>query len=115
MDNLTSFKEIYYKWIPEIRHHITNKAVILLIATRVDKRLEKKQVNSRDGFDYVTTEEGISMAKAMGCVSYLEVSSKEGTGIKELEKAFCDVPTFALLYQRGEIAKRTKNQSCIKQ
>eukprot|EP01120_Amphizonella_sp_Union-15-10_P009612 TRINITY_DN3683_c0_g1_i2.p1 TRINITY_DN3683_c0_g1~~TRINITY_DN3683_c0_g1_i2.p1 ORF type:complete len:271 (-),score=22.16 TRINITY_DN3683_c0_g1_i2:363-1175(-) len=77
-----SYDNILHKWIPEIRHHCPDTPV-LLIGTKLDLRddpaqVERLRMNNRR---CVTRDEGISLAKKIGC-QYRECSSLTQEGLK---------------------------------
>ncbi|KAM0681522.1 RHO4 protein [Glugoides intestinalis] len=69
-----SFYEVEDTLIPMIRQKAREDVKIVLIATKVDMRTD----------DYISTEEGIMLAKKIGAIDFFECSSLSGLGIKEI-------------------------------
>ena len=87
--NPTSFDNISRKWYPEVSHHCPNTA-ILLVGTKSDLRddpITKKTLLFKGKELPISTEQGIALAKHVGCTSYLETSSLTGAGLTDLSEA----------------------------
>lgn len=69
-----SFYEVEDTLIPMVKQKAREDVNIMLVATKIDKRNE----------DYISTEEGIFLAKKIGAFKFIECSSLTGTGIKEV-------------------------------
>ena len=70
-----SFFNVALKWIPEIRHHCPDTPIIL-VNNKVDYRTDPIFLLKYDT-NPITFEEGELMAKKMGCITYIETSSKK--------------------------------------
>lgn len=78
-----SFEAIKEKWAPEIHHYIPQVPTIL-VGTKIDLREEQAPDPNTNKFEPVTREQGEKMAKEVGCVKYMEVSSKTGAGLNDI-------------------------------
>jgi len=106
--NPTSFDNISRKWYPEVSHHCPNTA-ILLVGTKSDLRddpITKKTLLFKGKELPISTEQGIALAKHVGCTSYLETSSRTGAGLTDLSEAMVKcVQGFAQVKPRHEKKK----------
>ena len=87
--NPASFDNIISKWNPEISHHCPTAAKVL-IGTKSDLRddpIVRKKLLFKGNELPISTEQGIAMAKHIGCTSYMETSSMNGSGINDLPEA----------------------------
>jgi len=78
-----SYDAIKEKWAPEIHHYIPSVPQIL-VGTKIDLREAKAPDPNTGRFEPITLQEGQSMAKDIGCHSYMEVSSKTGQGLTDI-------------------------------
>eukprot|EP01117_Protostelium_nocturnum_P000554 TRINITY_DN10624_c0_g1_i1.p1 TRINITY_DN10624_c0_g1~~TRINITY_DN10624_c0_g1_i1.p1 ORF type:complete len:193 (+),score=61.33 TRINITY_DN10624_c0_g1_i1:23-580(+) len=98
-----SFDNISKEWAPEITQHCPG-VPFLLVGTKIDLREESNAENS------VSTESGISKAKEINAVKYLECSAMTLKGLKEVvEEAIraCNVD------QTKESKPEKKKKDCI--
>ncbi|XP_013077645.2 cdc42 homolog [Biomphalaria glabrata] len=72
-----SFYNVCNSWVPEVKKHIKGKRPIILVGTQTDLRHGNQETE-------VTYEEGVSMAKDIGAVTYMECSAKNGSGLDEV-------------------------------
>ncbi|XP_071131316.1 ras-related C3 botulinum toxin substrate 2-like [Mytilus edulis] len=82
----TSFENILYKWIPEIRHHCP-RTPIILVGTKLDVRRNKGPENSKHiekNSHPITSSEGQSLAKRIDAVKYIECSAKSQEGLQSV-------------------------------
>ncbi|CAG2251220.1 RAC2 [Mytilus edulis] len=82
----SSFVNIVYKWIPEIRHHCP-RTPIILVGTKLDVRRNKGPENSRHiekNSLPITVSEGQSLAKRIDAVKYIECSAKSQEGLQSV-------------------------------
>ncbi len=77
MNDITSYENVFNRWVPEILHW-RPEIPILLCGTKIDLREDYKAVKEllEKGSSMVTTEEGEFLAKSVGCVGYVEMSAK---------------------------------------
>jgi small GTP-binding protein len=84
----TSYHNITYKWVPEIRERCSNTPIIL-VGTKVDLRddsqvLKKLRENEKLP---ITSEEGEKLKDKVGAVKYMECSAKEYYNIDKVFEA----------------------------
>ncbi|VDI12768.1 Ras-related C3 botulinum toxin substrate 1 [Mytilus galloprovincialis] len=82
----SSFDNILYKWIPEIRHHCP-RTPIILVGTKLDVRRNKGPENSKHiekNSHPITPSEGQSLAKRIDAVKYIECSAKSQEGLQSV-------------------------------
>ena len=77
----SSFENVKTKWIPEIRHHVP-EAAVLLAGLKIDLRNDQ-DVISKIG-SAITTQQGYSLAKEIGAKQYVECSSLTQQGLKNV-------------------------------
>ncbi|ODV87086.1 hypothetical protein CANARDRAFT_26518 [[Candida] arabinofermentans NRRL YB-2248] len=82
----TSFQNVKNKWIPEIKHHSPKDILILLVGTKLDLRDDPHILDQleENGLSPITQEQGLSLAKEIGCINYLECSAASQQGVSEL-------------------------------
>jgi len=74
------------KWAPEVHHYIPDVPKFL-IGTKIDLREAKATDPNTGKYDPVNPEKGQALAKELGALKYLEVSSKTGKGLNEIFNA----------------------------
>ncbi|CAG7818576.1 unnamed protein product [Allacma fusca] len=81
--NPASFENVRAKWYPEVRHHCPNTPIIL-VGTKLDLRDDKSTVEKLKDKKLapITYPQGLSMAKEIGAVKYLECSALTQKGLK---------------------------------
>ncbi|XP_052071690.1 ras-related C3 botulinum toxin substrate 2-like isoform X1 [Mytilus californianus] len=102
----SSFDNILYKWIPEIRHHCP-RTPIILVGTKLDirqgpgnsKHMEK---NSHP----ITFSEGQSLAKRIDAVKYIECSAMTQEGLQSVFEEAARAALFATKH-------KPQHRSCI--
>jgi len=85
-----SYEAVRDKWAPEVHHFIPTVPTIL-VGTKVDLREEKHPDPNSGKFEPITPEQGQAMAKNLGCVKYMEVSSKTGRGVSDVYNSSVDL------------------------
>ncbi|KAG2386792.1 hypothetical protein C9374_001827 [Naegleria lovaniensis] len=83
-----SLLNISTKWIPEVSHYCPD-CPVLLIGTKKDLRTDPVHTKSmlmKYSEKPVTKEQGELMARKMGCISYIETSSKLGEGFERFDE-----------------------------
>ncbi|MCL4124653.1 UNVERIFIED_CONTAM: hypothetical protein GTU68_042269, partial [Idotea baltica] len=86
------------QWYPEVRHHCPNTPIIL-VGTKLDLRDDKdtlEKLNDKK-LKPITYPAGLSMAKEVGAVKYLECSALTQKGLKTvfdeaIRAVLCPVP-----------------------
>jgi len=78
-----SFDAIKEKWAPEVHHYIPN-IPHFLVGTKVDLREEKHPDPHSGKYEPISPQQGEQMAKEIGAIKYMELSSKTGKGVSEL-------------------------------
>jgi Ras-related C3 botulinum toxin substrate 1 len=91
-----SFEAIKEKWAPEINHYIPNVPKIL-VGTKIDLREAKHPDPNTNKYEPITTQQGESLGKEIGCARYMEVSSKTGQGLADIFNQAVDL----VIGQRG--------------
>ncbi|KAA0202479.1 hypothetical protein HAZT_HAZT005387 [Hyalella azteca] len=103
--NPASFENVRAKWYPEVRHHCPSTPIIL-VGTKLDLRddkdtLEKLKDKKLQPISYPQVKrvnfQGLSMAKEVGAVKYLECSALTQKGLKTvfdeaIRAVLCPVP-----------------------
>ena len=92
-----SFSNVSTYWIPEVRHHCPNVPVILC-ATKIDLRSNEntRADLERRNLNMITTEEGIETAERINAFAYVECSSLNNEGVKEV---FDEAMRAGIVYQ----------------
>lgn len=83
--NPISLLNVKSKWVPEVRHHAPNAAVIL-VGTQKDLRNDEETLATlrRRGEHPISTETGTQVAMELALDGYVECSAKQGEGLKEV-------------------------------
>eukprot|EP01092_Planopodium_desertum_P002927 TRINITY_DN14897_c4_g1_i1.p1 TRINITY_DN14897_c4_g1~~TRINITY_DN14897_c4_g1_i1.p1 ORF type:complete len:207 (-),score=35.84 TRINITY_DN14897_c4_g1_i1:102-692(-) len=81
----TSFSNVKTKWVPEVRHHVS-EARILLVGTKVDLREDAEQLARlrEKGLEPVSTSQGEELAKEINAEKYMECSALTQKGLKQV-------------------------------
>jgi len=85
IDNPTSFQNIKHKWYPEItKNH--QDVPMLLVGTKCDTREASKVMEDlqKRNLEPISFEQGRKMARALGCLSYIECSAITRHGFKDI-------------------------------
>lgn len=77
--NRSSFENVLLKWHPEISNFCPNKPV-LLVGTKLDLRDDENEVHKTR----ITYPEGLSRAKQIGALRYIECSARTQKGLKNV-------------------------------
>ncbi|KAK9304285.1 hypothetical protein QLX08_004281 [Tetragonisca angustula] len=82
-DTAASFENVRAKWYPEVRHHCPATPIIL-VGTKLDLREDKETIERLKDKKLapITYPQGLSMAKEIGAVKYLECSALTQKGLK---------------------------------
>ena len=85
--SLGSFHHIKTKWFKEVRQYCSSVPVIL-VGTKIDLRDNQGVIDrlSSKNLSPVTYDDGITLAKELGAITYIECSSLEHRGLRELDK-----------------------------
>ena len=78
-----SFENVRAKWYPEVRHH-SNNVPMILVGTKLDLREDRETIKKLwdKRMAPITYQQGLSMAKDVGAVRYLECSALTTKGLK---------------------------------
>ncbi|KAB0802337.1 hypothetical protein PPYR_04524 [Photinus pyralis] len=87
VDDELSFFHVVRKWVPEITKH-QSRIPFILVGTKSD--LVAK----------ISTNEGKQLAEKLHAAAFLECSSKDGTGIKEVFTTALNIYTRSFAYKR---------------
>ena len=81
--NPTSFRNASTKWCPEVQRHCGKDTPIILVGTKLDLRGDNATIEKlkAQGKQPVTHPQGVSMAKEIGAVKYLECSALTTKGL----------------------------------
>ncbi|KAL8180728.1 UNVERIFIED_CONTAM: hypothetical protein K2H54_032105 [Gekko kuhli] len=81
----SSFANVRHKWHPEVSHHCPN-VPILLVGTKRDLRSNVEMVKKlkEQSLAPTTPQQGVSLAKQIGAVKYLECSALNQEGVREV-------------------------------
>jgi GTPase SAR1 family protein len=88
----TSFENVKYKWISEIRNYCP-RTPIMLCGTKSDLRdnTEHLRKMEKKGQSLITQDMGKKAARELGCVDYMECSARTQHGLKQLFDHCIDV------------------------
>uniref|UniRef100_A0A8D9BQ01 Ras-related C3 botulinum toxin substrate 1 n=1 Tax=Cacopsylla melanoneura TaxID=428564 RepID=A0A8D9BQ01_9HEMI len=80
-----SYSNVRNKWYPEVSHHCPNVPIIL-VGTKIDLRDDKNMIDKlrKTKQSPVSYNQGISMAKEIGAVKYMECSALSQRGLKSI-------------------------------
>ena len=84
----TSLRNVYSKWIVEINHLHPN-SLIILICTKTDLRddpIKRRELLVKRHRKPSSTEQGILLARRMGCFTYVEVGAINNSGMADLHQ-----------------------------
>jgi len=83
--SVSSFDNISEKWLPEIKHHTQNVALVL-VGTKSDLRDNSEYLESlkKQGESVVDKVKGDELMKKIKAYSYRECSAKKDQGVKEV-------------------------------
>ena len=96
-----SFENIRAKWYPEVSYH-RPKTPIVLVGLIMDLRDDKETVEycRKRGFQPISYEVGLQMAKEIGAFKYVECSAKTRKGLKDaIDTAIVAAHTVALKHK----------------
>ena len=81
----SSFENVSAKWYPEVSHHCPSTPVIL-VGTKLDLREDKETLDRlrEKGMAPISYEQGLSKAKEVSAVKYLECSALTQKGLKSV-------------------------------
>ncbi|KAL1453182.1 hypothetical protein WDU94_007348 [Cyamophila willieti] len=81
--NPVSFNNVRNKWYPEVTHHCPGVPIIL-VGTKIDLRDNKDVLQRLKNMRQspISYSQGLSMAKEMGAVKYMECSALTQKGLK---------------------------------
>merc|ERR1712137_857457 len=68
IDSVASLENITHYWMPEIRNHVSPDTKVVLVGTKLDLRHQL-------GYECLSTEDGLAVAKAIGAEGVYECSS----------------------------------------
>ena len=90
-----SYRDVSTMWIPEIDLH-QPRTPIILVGTKIDLRENADVISdlTKNNEKPLTYEDGVKLAKRLGCLMYIEVSALTQEGMDQVHKA--EVQAFAL-------------------
>lgn len=94
------FKEIYTYWWAELHEHCP-EVPIILVGSKIDLRFK-----GQNGQTTIATAEGETMAKQIGAAKYMEISSLENEGVRELFKEAIKIGYDHVLKEKSKKDKR---------
>ncbi|XP_020389786.2 rho-related GTP-binding protein RhoG-like [Stegostoma tigrinum] len=102
----SSYANVRHKWQPEVLHHCPN-VPILLVGTKKDLRNDSETVKKlkEQSLSPTTMHQGVTLAKQIRAVKYLECSALNQDGIREV---FVEAVR-AVLYPH----KKKKSKNCV--
>lgn len=102
----SSFANVRHKWQPEVLHHCPN-VPILLVGTKKDLRNDSETIKKlkEQSFSLTTMHQGVTLAKQIRAVKYLECSALNQEGIREV---FVEAVR-AVLYPH----RKKKSKNCV--
>lgn len=85
VDSPTSVKNVTEKWLPEIRLHC-GQCALILVACKIDLRKDPQTIDKLEqiGEKIITTEMGKSLAAKINADLYMECSAKTYKGVQDL-------------------------------
>ncbi|CAG8699363.1 10704_t:CDS:2, partial [Acaulospora colombiana] len=83
VDNPNSLTHTEQRWVPEVCHFSPRTPFIL-----VGCKLDRREVMEQTGMEFVSKEQGASMAERIGAKAYVECTSMTGEGITETRKTW---------------------------
>ncbi|XP_055499650.1 rho-related GTP-binding protein RhoG-like [Leucoraja erinacea] len=102
----SSFANVRHKWQPEVLHHCPN-VPILLVGTKKDLRNDSETIKKlkEQSLSLTTMHQGVTLAKQIRAVKYLECSALNQEGIREV---FVEAVR-AVLYPH----RKKKSKNCV--
>jgi len=101
-----SYENVRGKWFPEVKHHCPSTPVIL-VGTKTDLRDDGATIQKlkEKKLQPMSEQQGMSLAKEIGAVKYLECSALTQTGLKNV----FDETIRAVLYP---VVKKKPKKKC---
>uniref|UniRef100_UPI00398F54B7 ras homolog gene family, member Gd n=1 Tax=Pristiophorus japonicus TaxID=55135 RepID=UPI00398F54B7 len=102
----SSYANVRHKWQPEVLHHCPN-VPILLVGTKKDLRNDSETIKKlkEQSLSPTTMHQGVTLAKQIRAVKYLECSALNQDGIREV---FVEAVR-AVLYPH----RKKKSKTCV--
>ncbi|GCB65698.1 ras homolog gene family, member Gd [Scyliorhinus torazame] len=102
----SSYANVRHKWQPEVLHHCPN-VPILLVGTKKDLRNDSETIKKlkEQSLSPTTMHQGVTLAKQIRAVKYLECSALNQDGIREV---FVEAVR-AVLYPH----RKKKSKNCV--
>lgn len=108
IDNPDSLSNVKNKWVGEILEHCDGVRLIL-VALKADLRQVDDIQEASHSKRLVSYEEGVSVAKEIGALRYLECSAMNNRGVKEV---FTEAARIALAAKVATDSPDESNSSC---
>lgn len=85
VDSPSSFENVAEKWFPEVTHFCPD-APVVLVCLKTDLRNDATSANylRQQGLTHITPTQGRSMANRLGVHRFMECSSKDMSGVREV-------------------------------
>ncbi|KAG2372910.1 hypothetical protein C9374_013032 [Naegleria lovaniensis] len=112
VEDISSVRNLYHKWIPEIQTHCPNTP-ILLMGCKTDIRSNVEvcsRVRIKDLWRPLSFQDGEEIARALGCVTYVETSYVTMEGFDDITEIFVNV-----LYVHAKANVKKKKFGCKQQ
>lgn len=108
VDYIISLENIIYTWMPEVKHHCPNAAIVL-VALKADLRDDQKVLsNIEEDEPIVTVEQGEKLAAKIKAAAYVECSAKMMRNVQGVFEAAAR----AALKADEESARRRRRRKC---
>ncbi len=112
--NPTSFENITHKWFPEVSHHCPG-VPILLIGNKIDLREDPDtlQYLNENRRVPVSKTQGLTVAKKIGAIKYMECSAKTGKGLKDVFTTAAEVVVSPEIFQTANSNDKKKSRCSV--